>query len=341
MEKLMIARTLYLVNNMANTFLVDNCTFNGCNKSCRYCRAHKKTKGSEEAVEKSLSLLETYVNATILKISGYGEITLARNWKQLVGRHDWPYEKVQVITNATLLSEGDIDWLASRGYSLCVSLDGNTSSSNAARSSSSAEVTRIIKNLTYASSLGIPIEINTVLTQFNINQLEPFLDFVESLNCVCYPFPVRENRLYGRGKSLKPSKKDAEKSIGRLIDGFSSFCRSLPPKVYLESLMQFMLEGERGICHVPETIMGISPESDLLKCPCSGTQKIANILSGGKEAFDRYFAQRSSGGYDKECKDCFTHYEVMNLFLENKITEIEMNQLPLFRNLNLVAMKSA
>lgn len=323
------------VNNMIKTFLVDNGAFNGCNKNCEYCRKDKKIDGDASAVEKSLSLLETNVSASILKISGYGEITKVKNWKQIVGRHDGSYDRAQVITNATLLTREDIDWLASRNYNLCVSLDGTSILTNGARNSSETELAIIMENMRYAHSLRVPLEVNTVLTSFNINGLEPLLDFVESLDGVCYPFPVRENRLYGQGKSLKPSERDTEKNIGKLIQKSTSI---LPPRAYLENLMLFMLGGYRDICYVPKVMIGISPQGDLLKCPCSGTQRISNIFSEGKQAFARYSEQRAYGGNDDECSDCFTHYEVINLFLDGKISPKEMDKMPLFRKLDLTKL---
>jgi MoaA/NifB/PqqE/SkfB family radical SAM enzyme len=326
----------YLAINMTNTFLVDNCTFGGCNKHCEYCRGSREIKGDKAAVEKSLSILEENVNASILKISGYGEITMIKDWKNIIGKHNQHYTTTQIITNATLLTSYDIDWLASRDYCLCVSLDGVSVPANSPRSSSEAELARIKMNLGYASSLGIPLEINTVITSRNIKELEPLLDFVASINGICYPFPVRENRLYSNSNYLNPSKEDVEKNIGGLSKNFHP---SLPPRSYIEGLTQFMLEGTRGVCYVPKIIVGISPEGDLLWCPCSGNKRIANIFLEGKEAFDKQFEQRSYGGYNKECEDCFTHYDILNLFLDGKISQEEMRRLPLFKKQDLIKLK--
>lgn len=320
---------------MVDTFLVDNCTFNGCNKSCSYCREDKTIKGNREAVVRSLDLLESNVDANILKISGYGEITLLTDWKEILSKHDSACKSIQIITNGTALKEADLEFLAARHYVLCVSLDGITTFSNQARNSSDREIKQILKNLRHASSSGIPLEINTVLTLFNINHLGPLLDFVNDVGGICYPFPVRENRLYGSGDSLKPSHQDVEKNVGKLIQAKDL---PLPPKAYMESLLNFMLHGTRSTCYVPKVVMGISPEGDLVKCPCSGTKKISNIFLDGKMGFEKYFNQRNFGGNDEECADCFTHYEVLNLFVEGKISPEEMRVLPLFKNQDLTQL---
>ncbi|MFA5856781.1 MAG: radical SAM protein [Candidatus Pacearchaeota archaeon] len=319
---------------MINTFLIDNCTYNGCNKQCSYCRPQFIGKGNKNFVSESISILSTSVKPEIIKISGYGELTFMPGWKEKIVDLDYSFKRVQLITNGTILNNKDLDFLKDHEVYLCFSLDGVTFKSNSARNSSSAELRKIMENIVYASSIDIPLEINTVLTKSNINDLERLLDFVDKVNGVCYPFPIRENRLYGSGKNMFPLKKDIETN---LMDLKQKHPHSTPPIQYIESLMDFMLESKRSICYVPLNVLGVSPEGDLLKCPCSGTRVLANIFE--KEGFEKFNSSKSIGGYDPECKDCFTHYEVINLFIDGKISAEEMNHLPLFENLDISKLK--
>jgi hypothetical protein len=64
-----------------------------------------------------------------------------------------------------------------------------------------------------------------------------------------------------------------------------------------------------------------------LKCACAGhttpSQDQSNIRKGRT-------ATSIQGYVDARCHDCFNHYEVVNLFIEEELTEFELQLFPAF-----------
>ncbi len=322
---------------MVKTFLVDNCSYQGCNNHCVYCRGNNVIEDDGRIFRKTLQKLREGVDASILKISGYGEITMIPDWKERIAEQEESYDSIQIITNGRNLTRRDLDFLSSGDYTLCISLDGISQKTNAARRNSKEELEKILTNLNLASFLGSSLEINTVLTSFNISSFPEFLKFIRDINAVCYPFPVRRNRRHSSQKSLSPSNKETRKALQNVLEDYEDFKTALPPKPYLERLTDFMLDGKRRRCYVPEVVLGIDPQGDILRCPCSGTEKVGNLF--GRDQFQATKERGKVSGFQEECRDCFTHYEVINLFIEGKINEEEMRSLPLYSKSRLNMLK--
>lgn len=330
------------LNKKHKVIFFDNCLYEKCNFHCKYCRNNsipdKNTKESFDQIKKSIEITEKYVEPAILKISGYGEITLIQNFLKLIP-HDVPF---QLITNGFLLSQKMIEIIARhKSFFICLSLDGHTFTMNSCRVENIRIHQRIIENLNLIADRGIPIEINSVLTKYNTAGYYKFLDYLMQLRkkteITCYPFPVRPfgNR---KNKDLKPYKQNIELFEERVIKHFEKYEALLPPKKYLERLMHFLVTGQKNWpCYTGVLNLGIVPSGDLVDCPCGALNYLGNIFADPNQAFENRFnninklISTPEKPISPNCANCFNHYEVINLFIDNEISMKELQVIKLFR----------
>jgi len=314
----------------------DNCMYDFCNFSCAYCRGTPKLPNQNfrvperERIAQSIAIVDGFVDFGILKLSGYGEITLVRGYESLI---DLPGKAKQLITNGSLLLEERIDHLARiPDLTICLSLDGHITRMNHCRTGEDEEkLGRILRTLKYISSKGIPLEINSVLTIYNSSSFGSFLDYLSSEieNFVCFPFPVREFPTK-KNSELKPTPQDADKFSRAALS--HKYRRYLPGQAYMERLVRFLITRKREWgCYVPHVNIGINPHGDLMACSCGPKEILGNIFTDPESAFEH----KARMGKDKvwqECENCFTHYEVLNLFFESSISLGELVRIPTFKS---------
>ncbi len=106
----------------------------GCNLACNYCNVQQGTYGdptlymSRDVAFKALGYLETVLNGRTARLTFYGGEPLL-NWTVLtavVERAErlFPKLEMEIITNATLLTESRARFLAEHGIFSIISLDG-------------------------------------------------------------------------------------------------------------------------------------------------------------------------------------------------------------------------
>jgi MoaA/NifB/PqqE/SkfB family radical SAM enzyme len=331
--------------------LFDNCTFGTCNMKCRYCRSlpdpiADATVASSDGIsidieeqrkrlQESIHYSQAYFDIPILKLSGYGEFFLLPQPIPLLKEWSNHYDRIQVITNGTKLNQRRIRQLSDiPNLIVCISLDGHTPESNCCRTADPRILHTIFQNIEYLRNSGIPVEINSVLTKFNSPLFPDFLSFLRKHfdGLICSPFPVRGKHL-AHLREPEPGKR-----LQPLLESYPEFSPLLPPKPYLQRLISFMESGLRvHKCYVGYTALGIDPAGDILVCACNVKWPIANLWREGLErAFQKrilspnfhkfYFPEISFSG----CRTCFTHYEVLNLFLDGTISLEEIGRLPMF-----------
>lgn len=312
-----------------NALLFDNCIFQRCNLMCKYCRSADDIISTQSLknVMNSIEIVKKHVDVPILKLSGYGEITLQTNYLDIIENQSKDFEKIQVITNGILLNTKDIEKISEiRNLSICISLDGHIQNLNKARDVNHKQMKHVLQNIKKISDLGIPLEINCVISRFNTKGLRHFLDFLKSfnINCNIFMFPVRENYLYAKNyETIKPSKKDSVEAIADIIKDYEEWKEVLPPLEYLHRLKEFYKTGRRNWnCYIPAVNLGIDPKGDIVKCACGLGASFGNIFTNPENAFTNRFSDpdiietRNTRG---NCSDCFTHYEILNLYFDKEI----------------------
>lgn len=272
--------------------------------------------------------VQKFADFSIVKISGYGEITLINELEALLeeakGYH------IQIITNGTIINKEVIKRIGnSHPLSFCISLDGNTEEMNKYRQLSNSQLERILGNIKWISNQGIPLEINSVLSDANTDSFHLFLQFLNQnkIKVMDFPFPVRTFPHMERDSNY-PSPDQIQLFKEHVIDRYSEFGTVMPPRAYLDRLYTFLCSGKRTFgCLVPSFNIGIDQQGKVLGCPCGPQDYLGSILLKDNSVLGQSLELNQHGRW-KECKGCFTHYEIINLYLEGAVSLDELQMVP-------------
>lgn len=273
-------------------------------------------------------------DSAILKLSG-GEIFLVPEFMELLPDLSKQYALVQILTNGTLINREVIERLRHiSNIQVQVSLDGHRIEMNIYRFRDPRILGSILTNLTALSEAEIPLEINCVLTAANT---EGFFGFARDLDervrvCTIYPFPVRSH------PELFPGPEQIETFEEEFKTSLSSVKHLLPPVQYFYALIEFMKSGKRNRgCYIPYTVLATSGEGELVVCTCGPVKTLGNVLAANPdEAFEKvgedecYKILTEPDISPPCCRDCFTHYDIINLFIEGRISIEELKAMPFF-----------
>ena len=331
----------------AKFLMVEQSSFRNCNLQCIYC----SPKG-EKQFPKSISLealraqeilinqwLKDNVSPAIFKISGNGEITLLPDFHQFL----FPAAQNVLITNGTQLTPANISFLAQFKKNLVIqySLDGWSEFANSLRIKSHSMQDHILNNLETIVNNEIPVEINCVLTSRNIPYLKELMDYLVNLtdfypksNLLAFlPFPIRSFR-HADVSSLYPTVQNIAPLTHLFLDKYSQYEKILPPFEYLKDLLRFIQQKSRPNnrpCYIKNFSLFIGSMGEVLWCGCGGTRKYGSLYNGGLERR----LQQPYQGLEPCCSICFTHYEVVNLYIADLISLPEISRIPSYASLKV------
>jgi MoaA/NifB/PqqE/SkfB family radical SAM enzyme len=330
---------------------------NVCNLRCSYCKISFKEfrrvgesifiGDSKFSVNKLLDDIENLANnlrevafTPILKLSG-GEVTLFSEFPILLERLEKHYDIMQVLTNNISTNLAFFESVSKiKNLHLQISLDGHTSEMSFYRFLGDTLHKKALENLSATKEFGFPLEINCVLTNLNTKNIFEFVDYLSNLNrpLILNLFPVRGSVR----TSFFPNRSDAE-GILRIINKYADYEHILPPVAYLERLYDFIQTGVRPwSCGIPFAVMGSYGEGDVNICTCSrNLPTLGNVFLDGKNKIRKKihdpnlygsFLRKSS---HTDCKDCYIHYDVINLYLEGTITWRDLSKMPFYKHPNV------
>lgn len=339
----------YLVND----FVVAE---ENCNMKCEYCltyisqfkEKHKlnqkqslellkyepgeKLKINMDSVSESIN---KSFDVAILKVSG-GELLLIKGIQKYIEEQSKKYKVVQVLTNGLLLNE-EMLYAYKKIGNICmqISIDHHTLVGNQYRTRKTKVLNRILANIDMTIRMGIPLEINCVLTDKNTGVVNEFAEYLLQYQSgvMLFPFPVR-----GSHRDLFYPKVEQLSGIQKIIDDYSRYERIMAPKVYLEYLLKFLKSGVREMrCSLPGLALGTFEDGTLTPCPNYWFTNIGSLLEGEKDkiitkvGYDKiYKLLMSSGNKFSECKKCFTPWETLNLYIEGILSIDELCRSPLY-----------
>lgn len=271
-----------------------------------------------DVLEKTKEIL----NTDILKISG-GEITLNRNLIEYVKKIHNNYSKIQILTNGFLLSKDVIDEYKKMG-NICfqVSIDGIDHKSNYTKSHFENVTNRVIENIDYMVERGLGVEINCVLTKYNIDYFEKFLQkYKDANNFIIIPRPVR-----GLPKEvLNFNKIQIEKFEKMINDNYNQYKDIIPSRKYFERLINIMKNDIREYkCYIPYFVQSIDGYGNFEDCPIGLiTDSKFNVLEDNDHKINK-----KTFNDPKLCKNCTNQYEMFNLYVEDRIDENDLKKIP-------------
>ena len=270
------------------------------------------------------------VEATVLVVLG-GELFLLPEVLDFLVKRAYKYDKIRIITNGINLHKYDLSKLSPEKFCFQVSLDGASLQANKFRFPSEKTLEQIIENLHLLLKLGYIVEINCVLTTANIEHLQDFAKYVKGNfpGVMIYPFPVR----FFRG-DLSINTENA-KIIHRVLED-QEIADILPPRAYLEELL-VAITGQRIVgCYLPLLAISGSEDGSINLCPCAMLKARGNLLTEIIAPLELTMAAQDARDVlnfeYRACKSCFTHFDIVNLFIENRISESEMQKSGMFRD---------
>jgi len=325
-----------------------------CNMQCDYCltgTSEFKDSESIKAQRNSLvyangselqrnmdAVTESIFNAfgvSILKISG-GEILLVKGIMDYIKKHAPKYKKVQLLTNGVKLTLDFLDQLKKvENISIQISIDHHTLEGNEYRTPTQGKLQRILDSLDNAVCSGLPVEINCVLHNKNTHLLSDFADYLMRYKgrVTLFPFPVRGKNKY----DFYPIANQLS-GIEELIKQYPEYQEILPPKVYLKYLLRFLQSGKREIpCIFPKIAIGSFDDGNITPCANYWFTSLGNVLGDDSQAVlkkinaDRIYSVLMHERHRPvECTQCFTPWEILNLYAMGELSISDLKRLPLY-----------
>lgn len=275
------------------------------------------------------ALRERY-DFSILKLSG-GEVFLYSGLLGFVREQAKRFEAVQLLTNATIPHDGEIDELSGiANVLLQVSLDGTDATTNRARGYGEKVLERVLRNLRRAARAGIPLEINCVLTRHNAGKFEDMLKWLldNAPSAVVLPRPVR-----GEPRKMLAPLDEQMVSLRALLDThFDRYRSVLPPRAYMERVLSMQERGgRRWPCLVPLFVVGANNYGEVPECiRTGGLSRFGNALARGFDASVKPMLP-SPGHFSTECAHCIVQYELLGMLGDGSITGEEVRHIPTFQ----------
>lgn len=348
-------------NLLFNDFVVQ---YNHCNFACEYCLnklkpdetdiwkatnsfhipSYSELKSSiseysgilKQNIIKTMSNCRKAIDTPILRLSG-GEILGIKGIKQLLKEACEQYHIVQIVTNGYYLDYNMSEYLKSlKKIHIHFSVDGHTNTLNYYRVKDYSIQRLLMENLHNCIVLGIPVEISSVLTNRNTKEYETFLQYLMQYSentLKVFPAPVRGMH----SAQYFPTINDIEQ-FSLIMQRYEQYKKLLPPKAYMDNLLDFLFTREkRSRCCVPLAAIQSLDNGTLTACPNGWTSQITNVCFDDtlsvikkieKENIYSIFTQKRPRL--KYCKECFSAYEIINLYFNDEITEEELRTIPLY-----------
>lgn len=286
-------------------------------------------------IDKVLNVMEDYIDASILKISG-GEVFLIKNIIGLLEDRHTHYSNIQVLTNGTLLNQEVIERLADiPNMNVQFTIDGHTLEMNSYRVKTQNLQDKLMKNLNLLVEYEIPVEINCVLTNKNTENLDEFVEYLLRYEgkLTLLPYPVR-----GTAKSKYFPLPEQLKGIEKLIKNYTLYQRVLPPLIYLSSLLEYLVTKRRTLkCSLPLCMFQLFDDGIITPCVNMWTVILGNILNEEpKPVFDKigkekiYNLMLTDKPSTPFCKQCFTPWDIINLYFQGEISIEVLCEMPLY-----------
>jgi len=286
-------------------------------------------------IDNVLDVTEKYVDASILKISG-GEVFLIKNIVGLLEDRCTRYPNAQVLTNGTLLNCEIVKRLADiPNINVQFTLDGHAFEMNSYRVRYQQLQDKLLNNLHLLIEHKIPVEINCVLTDRNTGNLDKFAEYLLRYEgkLILLPYPVRgtaKSRYFPLAKQLR--------GIEKIITNYGGYQGILPPSIYLSSLLEFLVTRRRVLrCSLPLCMFQLFDDGIITPCVNMWTVNLGNILDdvpepifhkiGKEKIYDLMLKDKPSTPF---CKQCFTPWDIINLYFQDKISLDSVCKMPLY-----------
>jgi sulfatase maturation enzyme AslB (radical SAM superfamily) len=313
--------------------------YSACNLKCSYCREEVVKDKKDFHLNDLIHQVETFrerFKAGVVKLSGYGEVTMWADFSAALDYLSPKFPQVQVISNGTFDQRVADEILKHPNVSVNLTIDGHTMEYNAIRVQGNKHWhERMLRNLKYFVSSGRAVEVNCVLNAQNVGGLASFCEYLSEIaegRIMLFPFPVKS---FDRAReAANPMKKGFAELSEMLPSIWNRFSSVLPPKPYVDDLKNFLARGMRSDhCHIHWANLGTGSRNERLHCANYGEDLSYGpmLVALTRDAEQIRMAENThlqTGHVGPRCENCFNHFHVINLFLEGRINLAELQTLP-------------
>lgn len=318
--------------------------FDGCNIHCDYCRKHIMLKNSTSfsyvKLVEEISAFESNYRAAVAKYSGYGEITIWKDFEKSLGFLTKKFPVVQVISNGTFGINTAKLLLKYKNVSPNLTIDGHTLAMNRHRVHGIKSLHEtMLRNLKFFIDNDRDVEVNCVLHKHNIENFTKYCEYLSKLGkgrLVLFPYPVKSfDRNPQGGKNLSGN---LEKFESQIDDIWKNFSQILPPKAYAQHLKAFIRDkGRHSPCYIHWANLGSGAKDERLYCPNYGETLSYGLMkekmtSGLNRIHRQELKNLKKGKIGSGCDSCFNHFDILNSFLKGDITSLELKSTPSLNN---------
>lgn len=323
-----------------------------CNLKCKYCisndfkenvdvKQQRRIYRSGDEIDLTLRKMEEIVNAEILQISG-GEIFLIENIEEFIIEKSRKYKKIFIISNGTLLNEEIIKKMSPyKNIVLGISLDGHTLEMNSYRFQSQIILDKILYNIQLLHKYNMCFFINTVLHDKNIFNLENFLLFMAEHyeNVSVFPLLLR-----GSKKMYYDFKREDAQIIKKVMINPKLVAGNTIMLEYFQMLYDMALYSKKSMnCKICSRVIELFDTGEIYCCPLNWLKCVGNVYSENRlelaneiEKDKIYTLLENKTKNLKCCSDCISHFDIINLFLSEKINTKDLKKFKIFYGKEIV-----
>jgi MoaA/NifB/PqqE/SkfB family radical SAM enzyme len=330
---------------------------NFCNFSCKYCSpgwkkmtlrngdyykadSHDtppvKWKSVEEFYQtfrRIFQIINNHFHPHAFKISG-GEIFIMPGILDFIKYMADNCIDLKILTNGSNVFDSVLQSILEYpNIHFQVSLDGHTLDMNSLRFKNESRLLSIVHLLKSLNDSMNTVEINCVLTRHNLTNFFNFADYMAELlpNCIIMPFPVR-----GFTEFL-PTREQVDQAKTTYLEEYRD-SPVLPPEGYMSRLFDILQTSRRrNKCYVPLFLISAYGDGSIQFCTCGSDFPSGNVFEQScaeiYKQSENLFQEFSRGHRVFEaCADCFTHYDLLNCYIESEVTEHELREFSVFNN---------
>ncbi len=332
-----------LINRRPYLFL-DLGFYAACNLKCTYCRegiVKDDKKFSFDSLVEQIDLFQKKFEAGVVKLSGYGEISLWRHFGDSLALLSPRFPTVQVISNGTFNERTREKFFDYPNIIPNITVDGHDIQMNKLRvMGNETHHRKMLDNIAEFVNRGRPIEINCVLHEHNIDELESFAAYLSEVDngremIMLFPFPVKPfDRAPSAADPLRQKLSRAAENIPKIWEKYPAI---LPHSAYGQQLQSMLFHGERkGKCHVHYANLGTGSRNERLHCANYGESLSYGPMNAGLTTEIEAIAAKEKkhlkwGGVGPDCTRCFNHFHIINLYLEGTIPLSALQRMPTLR----------
>ena len=293
-----------------------------CNMSCNMCYVRKTPEEISQSgkrlrtVDEWLSIAKQAKEmGTLLLLLTGGEPLTYPGFRELYTELRKMGFVISINSNATLIDEETVDWLAGNPpQRVNITLYGASDDTYGRLCHNQAGYSKARKAIDMLRNRGINVKLNCSVTPDNIEDLEQIIAFSDEkkliLQATSYMFPPIRRDSDSVGKNLRFTPDECARTEARIRflqrgrDNLREYCRSVEGCHPIEEDVFFDCEGDRVRCRAGKSAYWVTWDGRMLMCAMMDEPSADPFTSGFKFAWEEIKAKTREIRLPVECAAC-------------------------------------